>query len=58
MELSKVIGKMYHALSEQKKTKYLEMAKKETQAYQEKMKKFMYISRKLKWNQFNIYFLC
>jgi upstream-binding transcription factor len=45
MELSKFIAKMYHALSDQKKTKYLEMAKKEKQTYQEKMREFMYVTK-------------
>ncbi|XP_046440681.1 nucleolar transcription factor 1-like isoform X1 [Daphnia pulex] len=40
-ELSKIIAKMYHELSDRKKTKYSELAEKEKEAYQEKMKKFM-----------------
>ncbi|EFX85008.1 hypothetical protein DAPPUDRAFT_314512 [Daphnia pulex] len=40
-ELNTIIAKMYHKLSDQKKTEYSELAKKEKEAYQEKMKKFM-----------------
>jgi hypothetical protein len=32
---------MYHELSDRKKAKYLELAEKRKEAYQEKMKKFM-----------------
>jgi upstream-binding transcription factor len=35
---------MYHELSDRKKMKYSELAEKEKEAYQEKMKKFMYVS--------------
>ncbi|XP_046457776.1 nucleolar transcription factor 1-like isoform X2 [Daphnia pulex] len=40
-ELSKIIAKMYHELSDRKKMKYSELAEKEKEAYQEKMKTFM-----------------
>ena len=45
VEVSKIIGKMYNGLSDEKKAKYLEIAKKQMEDYQEKMKKFMYVFR-------------
>ena len=45
VELSKIIAKKYNGLSDEKKAKYLEIAKKQMEDYQEKMKKFMYVFR-------------
>ena len=45
VEVSKIIGKMYNGLSEQKKTKYLAIAEKQKEAYEGKMRKFMYVFR-------------
>jgi hypothetical protein len=45
VEISKIIGKMYNGLSNQKKTKYLAIAEKHKEAYEGKMRKFMFVSR-------------
>jgi upstream-binding transcription factor len=47
---------MYNGLSDLKKTKYLELARKQMEEYQEQMKKFMYVFsiRKL-FNPYNAF---
>ena len=45
VEVSKIIGKMYNGLSEQKKTKYLAIAEKQKEAYEGKKTNFMYVFR-------------
>lgn len=39
--MSKVVAKMYNEMSDRKKAKYLEMAEREKEVYNQKMLKFM-----------------
>ena len=41
IDMSKVIAKMYSTLSDKKKSKYTELAKKEKEQYEIKLKKFL-----------------